>query len=62
MFIIIISFRINLQVLHVELGGSHAAQYEKDSDCKWPLWLLILLAVAGAIGLFLMILACCCVS
>ena len=35
---------------------------EKVTDCKMASWMIILLAIAGAVGLFLMLLACCCVS
>ena len=46
----------------MELAGNGASQYEKKSDSKMPSLSLILIMVAGAMGLFLMLLACCCVS
>ena len=51
-----------LQVVQVELAGNAASNYEKQTDCKMPSWMIILLAIAGAVGLFLMLIACCCVS
>ena len=51
-----------LQVVHVELAGNDASNYEKMTDCKMATWMIILVAIAGAVGLFLMLLACCCVS
>ena len=51
-----------LQVVDVELAGSDASSYEKITDCKMASWMIILVAIAGAVGLFLMLLACCCVS
>ena len=51
-----------LQVADVELAGSDASSYEKITDCKMASWMIILVAIAGAVGLFLMLLACCCVS
>ena len=53
---------IFLQVVHVELAGNDASSYEKVTDCKMASWMIILVAIAGAVGLFLMLLACCCVS
>ena len=50
-----------LQVVEVELAGNEASSYEV-TDCKMASWMIILLAIAGAVGLFLMLLACCCVS
>ena len=35
---------------------------EKVTDCKMASWMIMLLAIAGAVGLLLMPLACCCVS
>ena len=46
----------------MELAGNNASEYENETGNKMPSWLIILLAVAGAVGLFLMLLACCCVS
>ena len=46
----------------MELAGNDASEYEKDTNNKMPSWWIILIAVAGAVGLFLMLLACCCVS
>ena len=51
-----------LQVLQIELAGNNASRYEKETGIMMPSWLIILLAVAGAVGLFLILLACCCVS
>ena len=48
--------------MEVELAGNDASNYEKQTDCKMASWMIILLAIAGAVGLFLMLLACCCVS
>ena len=46
----------------MELAGTDASKYEKKKQSKMPLLTIILIAVAGAVGLFLMLLACCCVS
>lgn len=51
-----------LQVVQVELAGNDASKYEKETDNKMASWMIILLTVAGAVGLFVMLLACCCVS
>ena len=46
----------------MELAGTDASKYEKKKESKMPLLNIILIAVAGAVGLFLTLLACCCVS
>lgn len=46
----------------MELAGVDASKYEKKKQSKMPLLTITLIAVAGAVGLFLMLLACCCVS
>ena len=46
----------------MELAGNKASNYENNGDSKMPIWTIILIAVAGAFGLLLMLLACCCVS
>ncbi|XP_078351651.1 uncharacterized protein LOC144636335 [Oculina patagonica] len=48
------------KVVQVGLAGNDASEYKKETDDKMPSWVIILLAVAGAVGLFLMLLACCC--
>lgn len=50
------------QVVEVELAGKDASNCEKETDRNMASWMIILLSVAGAVGLFLMLLACCCVS
>lgn len=50
------------QVVQVELAGKDASNCEKETDSNMASWMIILLAVAGAVGLFLVLLACCCVS
>ena len=44
------------------LAGNGASKYVKHTDCGLSSRSIILIAVAGAVGLFLMLLACCCVS
>ena len=44
------------------LAGSEASKYETKTTCGLSSLHIILIAVAGAVGLFLMLLACCCVS
>ena len=64
-FIFILFFNpllaVFLQVVHVELAGNDASSYEKVTDCKMASWMIILVAIAGAVGLF-MLLAFCWVS
>ena len=50
------------QVIKVVLAGDGASKYVKHTDCGLSSRSIILIAVAGAVGLFLMLLACCCVS
>ncbi|XP_068740581.1 uncharacterized protein [Montipora capricornis] len=48
------------KVINVVLAGSEASKYETKTTCGLSSLHIILIAVAGAVGLFLMLLSCCC--
>lgn len=50
------------KVIKVELAGNDASKYKTNDDNKVSSLTVILIAVGGAVGLFLMLMACCCVS
>ena len=44
------------------MAGNDASKYENNDDNKVSSLTVILIAVGGAVGIFLMLLACCCVG